>query len=317
MNRHHFYSIISLLVLACLAACGSSSATNSLGKLNVVATSTLIGDVVEQIGGDHVNLSVLVPVGSDPHNYQPVAQDITAVANADVVFVNGLDFEGFLDDLIANAGSAARIVVVSDGITPLEMDAAAAEQEGTETHEDEDLDHGSLDPHVWFDPGNVIIWSQNIAQALADLDAAHAGNYAAQAAAYQTQLRELDEWIQAELSQIPPARRILVTDHDALGYFARKYGFELVGAVIPAFSTAAAPSAREMAQLQQAIAARQVQAIFVGTTVNPTIAAQIAQDTGIQLVSIYTGTLSDEGGPAASYLDFMRYNVTQIVQALQ
>lgn len=317
MNHHRFYFIISMLVLAALTGCARGDNANPSGKLNVVATSPLIGDVVQQIGGDHVNLSVLIPIGSDPHNYQPVAQDITAVANADVVFVNGLDFEGFLDDLIANAGSAARIVVVSDGITPLEMDAAAAEQESAAIHEDEDHEHDGLDPHVWFDPDNVVIWSQNIAQALADLDAAHAGNYAAQAAAYQTQLRELDEWIQAELSQIPPARRILVTDHDALGYFARKYGFELVGAVIPAFSTAAAPSAREMAQLQQAIAARQVQAIFVGTTVNPTIAAQIAQDTGIQLISIYTGTLSDEGGPAASYLDFMRYNVTQIVQALQ
>ncbi|GAB4144463.1 MAG: metal ABC transporter substrate-binding protein [Candidatus Promineifilaceae bacterium] len=310
MNYHRFYFIISMLLLVALTGCARGGDANPSGKLNVVATSTLIGDVVRQIGGDYVNLSVLVPIGSDPHNYQPVAQDIAAVTNADVVFVNGLDFEGFLDDLIANAGSAAHIVIVSDGIVPLEM----ADEED---HANEEDHHGEFDPHVWFDPANVMIWAQNVAQTLAELDPAHAGSYTTQAAAYQTQLQELDEWIRAEVAHIPPARRILVTDHDELGYFARQYGFTQVGAVIPSFSTAAAPSAQELAQLQQAIAAHQVSAIFVGTTANPTIAAQITQDTGIQLVSIYTGSLSDEGGPAASYLDFMRYNVTQIVQALQ
>lgn len=313
MNHHRLYFIISFLLLAGLAGCGSGSGDAPSDKLNVVATSTLIGDVVHQIGGDNVNLSVLMPAGSDPHNYQPVAQDVTAVANADVVFVNGLNFEGFLDDLIANAGSAARIIVVSDGITPLALDAAHEHDEP----EEEAHEHGEFDPHVWFDPGNVRIWAQNIAQALSSLDAAHAGTYAANAAAYQTRLQELDSWIQSEVAHIPPARRMLVTDHDALGYFAQRYGFELVGAVIPSFSAAAAPSAQELAQLQQAIAAHHAPAIFVGTTANTAIAAQLAQDVGVPLVLIYTGSLSEDGGPAASYLDFMRYNVTQIVQSLQ
>ena len=324
MNRHPLYYILSILFLVGLTACAGNNDRDAAAEINVVATTTLIGDVVRQIGTDHVNLTILIPPGSDPHNYQPVAQDLTAVTNADVVFVNGLEFEGFLDDLIANAGSAARIVVVSAGITPLEITAIEddhddedADHENEEVHDDEDHAHGDVDPHVWFDPGNVSVWAQNVAQALAELDPAHADAYAVRAAAYQTELQELDEWIQAEVAQIPPARRVLVTDHDALGYFAHRYGFELVGAIIPAFSTAAAPSARELAQLQQAITTHQVPAIFVGTTVNPTIAAQIAQDTGIQLVSLYTGSLSDAAGPAASYLDFMRYNIRQIVQALQ
>ncbi len=313
MNHLRFYFIISLLILAGLVACAGSSDRKPATNLNVVATSTLIGDVVQQIGIDYINLTILMPPGSDPHNYQPVAQDISAVTRADLIFVNGLGFEAFLDELIANAGSAAQVVIVSDGITPLTLTTEAAHEENAaEEHE-----HDNVDPHVWFDPGNVSIWAQNVAQALAGLDATHADIYAANAAAYQAQLQDLDEWIQTEVARISPVRRIIVTDHEALGYFAQRYGFEVVGAIIPSFSTAAAPSAQELAQLQQAITAYRVPAIFVGTTANTTIATQMAQDAGVQLVSIYTGSLSESGGPATSYLDLMRYNVHQIVQALK
>ena len=300
-----------LILLLTLPACRAPQPATNPDTLNVVATSTLVADVVRQVGGDAINLTTLMPIGSDPHNYQPVPQDISAVARADLVFVNGLGFEAFLDDLIANAGGQARVVVVSDGITPLTL--------ADETHQEAaaDHDHGETDPHVWFDPQNVIIWTQNVAAALSGMDAAHADVYQQNAAAYERQLRELDAWIDTQVALIPAAQRVIVTDHDALGYFIHRYGFQLAGAVIPAFSTAAAPSAQELAALQTAIGARDVRAIFVNMTVNSNVAAQIAADTGIQLVPIYTGSLSDGEGNAGTYLDFMRYDVTQIVRTLQ
>lgn len=304
-----FLFLLILIMLGSATACGGLQASKDNGKLNVVATSTLVSDTVRRVAGDAVNLTTLMPVGSDPHNYQPVPQDIAAVARADVVFVNGLGFEAFLDDLIANAGGKARVVVVSEGVSPLAL-AAESDSDGG-AH-----DSGGVDPHVWFDPQNVVLWTENVAAVLASMDGEQAAVYAQNAAAYEQQLRQLDSWIETQIATIPPAQRIIVTDHDALGYFVHRYAFQLVGAVIPSFSTAAAPSAQELAQLQQAIATHGVQAIFVGTTMNSTVAAQIARDTGIQLVPIYTGSLGDPGGPAATYLDFMRYNVTQIVQAL-
>jgi ABC-type Zn uptake system ZnuABC Zn-binding protein ZnuA len=200
---------------------------------------------------------------------------------------------------------------VSEGIEGLEFGL-----EDDEEHDDQAEHQHDVDPHVWMDPTRVVVWTQNIAQALGRLDPEHAGHYQANADQYSEQLLELDSWIHTQINALPSERRVLVTDHDNLGYFAERYDMQLVGAIVPAYSAVAEPSARELAELQDTIRALGVPAVFVGTTVNPTLAEQIASDLGIQVVPIYTGSLSEADGPASSYLQFMRYDVDVIVEAL-
>ena len=173
------------------------------------------------------------------------------------------------------------------------------------------------DPHVWTDPRLVSLWAERTAQALGELDPANAATYQANAAAYQQQLSELDAWIEAQVAQIPAGNRKLVTDHETFNYFADRYGFQTVGAVIPGFSTLAEPSAQELAALEDAIRSLGVKAIFVDSTVNPALAERVAQDTGTRLVRVYSGSLSEAGGEAGTYLDYMRFNTNAIVSALR
>ncbi|NJN68533.1 MAG: zinc ABC transporter substrate-binding protein [Chloroflexaceae bacterium] len=194
-----------------------------------------------------------------------------------------------------------------------EGDNAEAEHEHEEEHEHE---HSGSDPHVWFSPASVQGWVNNIEQTLRHADPSNADTYAARASAYREELHHLDTWISEQVALVPPDRRKLVTDHTAFGYFAHRYGFEQVGAVVPGFSTMAEPSAQELAQLEDAIRAHQVPAIFVGTTVNPSLSERVAGDTGTRLVMLYTGSLSEAGGPADTYLKLMGYDTQAIVTAL-
>lgn len=283
-------------------------------RLRVVASTSLVGDVVQQVGAERIELQVLVPPGSDPHGFIPAPQDAVAVARGHVVFINGAGLETFLDRLLESAGVDVPIVPVSHGITLLEGNAHS---EPEAELEEEDRHSASGDPHTWFAPRNVITWTQNIAMALSLLDPANGDTYEANAAAYSAQLEELDAWVVEQVNQIPLANRKLVTDHTVFTYFAQAYGFEQVGAVIPGYSTLAAPSAQELARLEDAIRQFAVPAVFVGVTVNSTIAQRVAQDTGVQLVQVYHGSLSEMGGPADNYLEFMRYNVNAIVGALR
>ncbi|MFQ5340482.1 MAG: metal ABC transporter solute-binding protein, Zn/Mn family [Anaerolineae bacterium] len=275
-------------------------------KLRVVATTNIVADVVGNVGGDRIELTGLLPAGADPHAYEPTPQDLRAVAGAHVIFANGVGLEAFLDKMIRNAGGDAPVVPVSQGVSLLEMGPG-----------DDDPDHVGADPHAWFDPNNVVIWAQNIERTLAALDPANTKVYAANAQAYVAKLEALDAWIREQVAQVPAENRKIVTDHRVLGYFARAYGFELVGAVVEAYSAAAEPSAQEIVALEDNIRQFGVPAVFVGRTVNSKIAARVAEDTGIQLISLYTGSLSEAGGEASSYLDFMRYDVSAIVAALK
>ncbi len=273
--------------------------------LRVVASTSIVGDVVANVGGEALGLTVLVDRGVDPHAYDTSTQDLRAVERAHVVFVNGFGLEESLLETLENAGGEAPVVSVSEGVEAREF--APGETASTT----------GLDPHVWFDPALVKVWVGNVANALGSLDPENADSYRANAEAYRAALDELDAWIQASVEAIPEERRLLVTDHDSLGYFADRYGFEVLGAIIPAYSTAAEPSAREVAELQEAIEALDVRAVFVGTTFNPSLGQRLAEDTGIALVPLFTGSLSEADGPAASYLEFMRFNVAAIVEALQ
>lgn len=282
-------------------------------RLRVVATTSIVADVVRNIGGDAVKLTLLMPLGADPHAFEPTPQDAAVISQAHVVFINGVGLEAFLDRLLTNAGGDVPVVSVSDGIALL---AFVGDHADDEAEADEHRD-GEDDPHTWFDPNNVKVWVGNIESALSALDPDHATVYRENARAYLAELVALDAWIREAVAAIPQDRRGLVTDHSVLTYFAHAYGFEQVGAVTAGSSTLSQPSAREMAALQEAIVEHGVRAIFVSTTANPRMAEQLARDTGIQVVPLYTGSLSDASGPARTYLSFMRYDVGQIVEALR
>lgn len=294
-----------LLLSACSPTPGASP--SPAGRLKVVATTTILGDVVRNVGGDKIELSVLLPVGADPHTFEPAPQDIATVAGADLLFTNGAGYELFLQRLLQNAGGKAKVVPVSDGLQLLDASAEGAQESG----------QGSADPHVWMDPDNVAFWTTKIEQALSAADPNNAAAYQGNAQAYRSQLKELDGWISQQVAQIPEANRKLVNDHLTFGYFARRYGFEQVGAVIPGFSSMASPSAQELASLEDAIRRLNAKAIFVDKTVNSSLSQRVADDTHTQLVYTYTESLSPPDGPASTYLDFMRFDVGAIVQALK
>ena len=273
-------------------------------KLRVVATTNLIGDVVSQIGGETIEITQLLPIGADPHSYQARPDDLRALNNAHVVFANGLHLEEAMQDVLGNLDPQIPLVTVNFGVDALEFHPPG-EEEGSTEPEQEGHDHAEFDPHTWMDVRNVMRWTETIADV-----------YAANAARYQAQLEELQAEIVAAVAQIPAERRNLVSDHGNLGYLAHAYGFTVTGTVVPSFSTLASPSAQELARLQTQIAAEKIRAIFVDTTVNPAVAAQLAADTGVAVLPIYTGSLSDPSGPAATYLELMRYTVGQIVAAL-
>ena len=295
---------VFLFLIACVTPLGTNSA-----KLQVVATTNLVGDAVRIVGGEHIELTVLVPLGSDPHAYEPAPRDAALVSGADLLFVNGLGLESFLQSLLENVSNETKIGSVSDGIQAVEGEH---EQEN-----DEEQGEEILDPHVWQDPTNMMVWVENIAAALVQTDPSNAQEYDANAEAYISELKDLDLWIMDEVDALPQQRRVMVTDHEAFDYFARRYGFEIVGVVIPSVSTLASPSARSMVDLQQAIATYQVPAIFISTTTNPDVVSQLAQDLGVGIVPIFGESLSSADGPAPTYLAMMRYNVNAIVTALK
>jgi zinc/manganese transport system substrate-binding protein len=290
----------SLLVLALLAGCAAIPVAG--GRLKVVASTQVLGDVVSAIGDEYIHLTVLIPPDSDPHAFEPAPQDAARLAEADLVFINGFGLEEALQPLLESQGF--NLIAVSDGIEPL----AAKPQESA---------HEGADPHVWMNPLNVKVWAANIAAALAAADPAHADAFRANAAAYQAELDALDSWALAEIAKLPVAERILVTDHQSFGYFADHYGFELVGALIPSLSTVSEPSAGELAQLEDSIRQYGVKAIFISVSMNPALAQRVATDTGILLVPLYVESPSAADGPAPTYLDLIRFDVRAIVNALQ
>jgi len=315
MKKLNHIAITIVLLGMLFQACSNGAIPTpegETGRLKVIATTTIVADVVHQVGGDLIELHTLLPYGVDPHAFDPRPQDIAAVSDADIVFANGAGLEEFLLPLLESAGAQDRLYEVSERIALLDIEA--------EDHADElgsEHDHEGFDPHTWTDPNNVIIWVENITKTLSIGDPENAAAYAANAEAYIIDLHTLDEWIREQVESIPLAHRKLVTDHRSLGYFADEYSFEQVGALIGSFSSNASPSAQELAALEDAIRTQDVPAVFVGFSVSADLAEQVAQDTGVRVVRVYTGSLTEAGGVADSYLNFMRYNVSAIVEALK
>lgn len=285
------------------------------GPLQVVATTSIVADVVANVGGEAIELDVIIPRMTDPHGYQLTPGDLRMLHDADVVFINGLGLEGSLEQSLSQLPENIPIVSLSEGIQLREF---TLERTNTDADHDPEAHAATgVDPHVWFDPLNIGIWTDNAAQSLSALDPANAATYQENSDTYHNQLEDLHNWILTQLEEIPQADRKLVTDHLFMGYFTQRYDFEIINALLPAFSSAASPSAQELAGIQDSIRQSGVEVIFIGISSNRRIAEQVAGDTSVAVVPLYTGSLSELNGPADTYLSFMQYNVRAIATALK
>ena len=307
------FFVLALAVIALVACRPGDVLSPSEGERpRIVATTSIVGDIVQRVGGDDIRLQVLVPPRADPHDYIFRPADMVVAADADLLFINGGGLEGHLDRLLKGVARPEQIVSLVQGIPMRHFEGAHHH-----AHGDDCEDSAALDPHVWTDPNHVMIWAETIARALSQLAPEYAEAFSARANELIEDLRELDTWIAEQVAVIPPERRLLVTDHYAMGYFAARYGFEEAGVVIRSLDSAAQPSARDLVRLIDELKARQIPAIFVGMSVNPQLARQIARDSGVSLVPLYSGALSESDGPAADYFAYMRYNVSALVEYLQ
>ena len=294
-------------------------------SLRVVATTSIIGDVVSQVGGDALQLTTLMGPGQDPHSYEPGARELTAVANAHVIFVNGWDLEEALADDLASIGEHVPLIPVSANIEPLEFGGYAREDEHQHQGEggegEGEHTHSGADPHTWFNIHNVEQWVANIEYVLSDLDPANAETYRHNSEAYLGELEELRAYAETHLAAISAGKRFLVTNHDSLGYLAQEYDLEVLGTVIPAASTLAEPSASDLARLIEGMKEHAVCTIFTETTVSDNLARTVAGELDgceeVQVLQLYTGAVGPVGSGADSYIGMFRANVDTIVEGLE
>jgi ABC-type Zn uptake system ZnuABC Zn-binding protein ZnuA len=309
-----------LLTLAFCGAglgCGRPVERSGEGPLQVVATTTIVGDIVARVGGDAVAVYSLLPYEADPHDYIFRPADVARAIDADLLFINGAGLEGHLDRLVAQVARDTTVVSLERGIPIRALDAYHGHyhEPGDHTHSEACV-HGDGDPHYWEDPHHVMIWARTIAQELSAQRPEQAKAFDERAEALIAELAGLDEWIVEQVARIPPERRKLVTDHLSLGYFADRYGFEQVGVILRSFDSMAQASAREVGHLIDTLKELDVPALFVGAALNPNLARQIAADTGTELVVLQHGSLTAPDGDAPDYFAYMRYNVEALVRHL-
>jgi ABC-type Zn uptake system ZnuABC Zn-binding protein ZnuA len=301
---------LSALALAVLAAgCGGGSdragaGRSGAGALAVVATTTQLGDVVAEVGGRAVSVHRILRPNTDPHEYEPRPDDVVETAGAKIVFESGDRLDAWMDKVVAQAGGSPRVLVMAPAHTPHRLPGPTSGPEAAR-----------FDPHWWHDPRNVEAIVPVIRDALTRANPSARSAYAANARAYLRRLRRLDAGIARCVSAVPVAQRRLVTDHDAFGYFARRYEIDVVGAVIPSQTTQAQPSARAVARLVRLIEAEHVHAVFPESSVNPKLARAIARQTGASSSAVlYGDTLGPAGSPGATYLAMEAHNADAMVR---
>jgi ABC-type Zn uptake system ZnuABC Zn-binding protein ZnuA len=283
------------LALAITLACGDDDdAGSGGGGLMVLATTTHLGDFAREVAAPDADVEVLLDANADAHDYEPTSEDARDVAEADVILETGSQLDEWLDELIDNSGGDALVVNTS------------------ETIPDDTLD----DPHIWFDPGNVLVIVENIAAGLAEADRDSADEYEANAEQYKQTVEEMDAEVAEIFARCEPDELVLVTSHDAFGHLADHYGLTIVGAVLPT-DTTAEPSAEELADLITLIEEQDVAAIFSEASVDTEVEEQVEDETGAQVVAdLYSDSLGPADSEAATYVDMMRYNAETIVEGL-
>lgn len=286
--------VLLVLVVASMSGCGGGGdVAGAAEQALILADTSFLADITQNVAGDRFSVSSLVPLGADPHTFEATPQDAQRVAECRALVINVTGLMPVVDELAAGAGGPGMLVI----------EAAAG------------LPDAKEDPHFWLDPMGVITYVDNIANGLATVDPVGMEVYLANAEAYKVELRELDAWIVAQVATIPAERRLLVTNHASFGRFAARYGFEIVGTVFQTTTGEGSPSARQLASLVESIRTTGAPAIFLETGSSPDLAEQVAAESGVEVVSdLYTHSLG-EGAP--TYLDMMRWNVTRIVEALR
>ncbi len=268
-------------------------------KKLVVATASMIADMAENIAGGEVEVKMIVPIGGDPHLYEPTPKDAQLVNGADLVLMNGLTFEGWLTELVENSGTKASTVLVTKGIAPIE----------SATY------NNSADPHAWMDAELGLTYTKNIKDALVALAPEYAETFEFNYGVYKKQLEELDQYIQTKIQTIPANQRVLITSHDAFQYYGQKYGIRLEA--ILGTSTDAEVQTSDVMRLNKVIKESGVPAVFVESTVNPKLLKQLAQDNDIEIGGeLFADSIGDKDSPAPSYIDMLKYNTDVIVKAL-
>lgn len=310
LKGHAMRRVFCKLLLALVASASLlPDASFAAEPVPVVASFSILGDLVRVVGGDRVNVSTLVGPDQDAHAFTPRPADARAIVNSRLLVINGLGFEPWAQKLAQSAGHKGETVVASRGVKPLVMAKNGARGENGHQHDE-------ADPHAWQDPNNVVLYARNIAAALARVDPAGATAYQANAAAYARELQTLDTWAKAQFAAIPAAKRKVITSHDAFGYLAAQYQIQFLAP--QGISSDAEPGARQVAQLVRQIQREKIRAVFVENMRNPTLLTQLARDAGVAVApALYVDALSAAGGPADSYLKLMRHNVTALALGMQ
>jgi ABC-type Zn uptake system ZnuABC Zn-binding protein ZnuA len=287
-------AIVVLVSLALVAGCGEDDDAAATAELGAVATTTHVADLVRNVGGERVDVHRILPPGADPHDYEPRPSDAGALSEADVVFRSGGDLDEWLEDLIDSAGGDAAEVTLLDSVRAI-----------------------GDDPHWWQDPRNAILTTEAVRDALAEADPDGRRTYERNAARYVRELRGLDDDIERCMQRVPHEKRKLVTTHDALGYFADRYGLEVIGSVIPSLSTQAQPSAKEVDALVEQIEEEGVEAIFPEAAVSQRLERAISRESGADVGGeLWADSLGGEGSGAETYVDAMRANADALAEGM-
>lgn len=321
MHRRSLFSLGAsaalLLAVPFAAACGGNDENAGFdddGRPIVVATTSQIGALTKEVGGDQIALTILIGPGVDPHDYEMTAQDRRRVDESLVILRNGVGLDEFLDSVLEDGDNEEKVVTVSDGIEIREGE----HHDGEEEEDGHDHSHDEGDPHIWQSVPNNKVIVENIVEALATADPDNADTYRANGAAYQQVLDDTDAEIRSLIDEIPEENRKVVTNHDSIGYFIDEYGLTFVGAVIPSTSSSAEPSAQDLAALVELIESENVRAIFADSAVDPKVAEQIAADTGVTIVDdLYGDSLGEPGSGAETVHGMLLANARTIAEALK
>lgn len=313
-SQKSFCNAITFLLTAltglALGIPGTAQAQSAAKPIEVVASFTILADMARQIGGGRVRVLALVGPNADAHVYRATPADAKMLKDAQVVVVNGLGFEGFMGRLIKSSGTKALVVTATMGIKPLEQVKGQGHGHG------HGHDHSKLDPHAWQSIEAAKVYAGNIRDGLIKADSANAAVYTKNAEAYLDALTKLKAELEAQFTAIPRERRIIITNHDALGYFGREFGFTLEA--VQGLSTEAEPSAKDVARIIRLAKEKKARAIFVENLSSPRIAEQIAREAGAKIGgTLFSDALSDEKGAAPTYIAMMRHNAKALADALK
>jgi ABC-type Zn uptake system ZnuABC Zn-binding protein ZnuA len=279
-----------------LSACTTQSSRDNSGEgaPRVVVVNAVLADIAQNIAGERVEIEVLIPPGADPHTFQPTPQDVAKVANSQMLIANGAGLEEWLQEVIDNAGGERLVVEAAQGLA-------------------ENQDRPG-DPHFWLDPNYAVHYAQKIRDGMIELDPDGEAVYIRNTSEFISELEDLDGWVSDQVELITPDQRLLVTNHESFGFFADRYGFVIVGTIVPSVSTGSAPSAQQMVALVEEIKATGTGAIFLEAGSNPELAEQLAGEAGIMIIkNLRTQPLY----PQESYVEMMKYNTRVIVEALR